>query len=385
MGKSKIKPYVVISGFALTDNNRGTAALGYGSIPFMEECGWLYEGQTLLNYRFIKNPFKKKNRGVKACTIKIGEKEWLHKTINVNFIEKWIYDKFHFILPFTSFGKTYKKIALVAAINGGDGFSDIYGTKIFQSRLPETLFALAQNIPYILLPQTIGPFEQPKNKEQAHTILKRAQKVYIRDRKYVEVLNSLNVDYIEAKDLSYFMKPEPWEVEIEPEAVGLNISGLAYFNSFSGLSNQFENYPELINSIIQYFQEKEKTIYLISHSYNYYYQESNNDDMAANKAVYKKLKNKKGVVLVDKNLNSPQTKYLISKMSYFIGTRMHANFAAIYTGVPLFGLAYSYKFQGAFEANGLKDSTAMINNISKEDIPNIIALIDKKYTSLHKK
>lgn len=40
-------------------------------------------------------------------------------------------------------------------------------------------------------------------------------------------------------------------------------------------------------------------------------------------------------------------------MSFFIGTRMHANFAAIYTGVPLFGLAYSYKFEGAFNANGL--------------------------------
>ena len=68
-------------------------------------------------------------------------------------------------------------------------------------------------------------------------------------------------------------------------------------------------------------------------------------------------------------------------MSFFIGTRMHANFAAIYTGVPVFGLAYSYKFAGAFDANNLngKEQTAMINNISDSEIPTIIKKIDRFY------
>lgn len=60
-----------------------------------------------------------------------------------------------------------------------------------------------------------------------------------------------------------------------------------------------------------------------------------------------RLKDKTNVVFVDEDLISPRVKYVISKMSFFIGTRMHANFAAIFTNVPLFGLAYSYKFQGA--------------------------------------
>ena len=68
-------------------------------------------------------------------------------------------------------------------------------------------------------------------------------------------------------------------------------------------------------------------------------------------------------------------------MNFFIGTRMHANFAAIYSNVPLFGLAYSYKFEGAFNANGLngKEQTAIINNITREDIPNIINKIEHFY------
>ena len=66
-------------------------------------------------------------------------------------------------------------------------------------------------------------------------------------------------------------------------------------------------------------------------------------------------------------------------MSFFVGTRMHANFAAIFTKVPLFGLAYSYKFKGAFENNGIFNRTADINNITVEKIDDIIKKIGDAY------
>ena len=80
-------------------------------------------------------------------------------------------------------------------------------------------------------------------------------------------------------------------------------------------------------------------------------------------------------------MSAPQVKYVISRMSFFIGARMHANFAAIYTGVPVFGTAYSYKFEGAFNANGLngKKQTEIINHLPKEEINSYIAKIDKFY------
>ena len=60
---------------------------------------------------------------------------------------------------------------------------------------------------------------------------------------------------------------------------------------------------------------------------------------------------------------------------------MHANFAAIYTGVPVFGTAYSYKFEGAFNANGLdgKKQTEIINNMKIEDIERYITKIEDYY------
>jgi colanic acid/amylovoran biosynthesis protein len=86
--------------------------------------------------------------------------------------------------------------------------------------------------------------------------------------------------------------------------------------------------------------------------------------------------------MIKKDLKAPQLKYIISKMNFFVGTRMHANFAAIYTGVPLFGLAYSYKFQGAFEANGVFNSTAIINNINELEADTIVKNIIDKYNNL---
>lgn len=121
---------------------------------------------------------------------------------------------------------------------------------------------------------------------------------------------------------------------------------------------------------------------MIPHSYNYNHPEESNDDLVAIKDLYAKLENRTNVHVIDRDMISPQVKYVISRMSFFIGTRMHANFAAIYTKVPLFGLAYSYKFQGAFEANGVFDSTAMINNIDEKECDAIVSRITEKYKNL---
>ena len=381
MGKSKQK-FIVISGFDIHDNNRGTQALGYGSLSFLEQRYGLTPDTKILNLRFIKNPLKQENRINKIDKVRVGDKEFCIKTLNVFFLEKTLLEKFHITLPFTPFGKAIRNMEYVAAINGGDGFSDIYSTQTFYWRLPETLMAIKTGIPTIQLPQTLGPFEKKENYALAKYILQAAKDVYVRDDRFVEELKKMGVKYELTNDLSYFMQPEPFDIKIENGAIGLNVSGLTYSNHFRTLAGQFENYHYLCEQIVRYFQSIHRPIYLISHSYGYQNPETDNDDLEASRIFYSKLKSKEGVHLIDMDLISPKTKYVISKMSFFIGTRMHANFAAIFTKVPVFGLAYSYKFKGAFENNGIFGQTAMINNISKsqaDDIVKQIVEVFKKY------
>ena len=297
-------------------------------------------------------------------------------------LEKKLLDKFGIVLPFTRFGKIIRNLRWVAAINGGDGFSDIYSSETFISRLHETNIAMKCNIPVIILPQTIGPFKEESNRVIANRILQYATRIYVRDDKFIEELNSMGLKYEMTKDLSAYMKPQPFDIDIEPNAVGLNVSGLTYSNTFRTLSGQFASYQYLMKAIVRYFQSQNVPIYLIPHSYNYNHPEESNDDLVAIRDLYAKLEDRTNVHVIDRDMISPQVKYVISRMSFFIGTRMHANFAAIYTKVPLFGLAYSYKFQGAFEANGIYDSTAMINNITETECDGIVKLIAEKYSSL---
>lgn len=376
-----MKKYVIISGFNTSDNNRGTAALSYGAINFCVQEGYLKKGQQMLNINVIKKFWKKKYRDFEE-TYLVDGKTWNRKVIHVFFLEKLLYDKLHISIPFTKFGRSLRNTELVAAINGGDGFSDIYNTESFLNRLTDIKLAMRENLSLVILPQTIGPFNDNSNFLKANEILLYAKDVYVRDNKFEKELQALGVTYKMTKDLSAFMQPEPWNISIKSGSIGINISGLCYSNGYRTLTGQFDNYPELIDEIICHFQKKGKTIYLIPHSYNYGKAEINNDDMEACRMAYERLKNKSGVVFVDKNLTSPQVKYVISKMSFFIGTRMHANFAAIYTGVPLFGLAYSYKFEGAFNANGLDGDmqTAMINNLKSTEIAKVINKIESFYS-----
>ena len=384
MGHNKIiKKYVLISGFNVHDYNRGTAALSYGSIRFCVENGYLKEGQEIVTIKPVAKVWKYKDYFEE---VKSGDDIYIHVVFNVFFLTKLLHEKFGIFLPFTKYKKIIKEVQVVMAINGGDGFSDIYNTESFLGRLHDINVAMKENIPVVILPQTLGPFKSLYNYNIASKILKYSKDIFVRDNKFVTELLKMGLNYSITKDLSAYMLPEPWDIDIKPDSIGINVSGLAYSNKFRTLSGQFENYPLLIDVTIRHFQSMGKTIYLIPHSYNYSSPEQNNDDMIACREAFNRLNNKANVVLIDKDLISPQIKYVISKMSFFIGTRMHANFAAIYTGVPLYGMAYSYKFEGAFNANGLDGAfqTAMINNISKEDIPAYIEKINKVYNALKK-
>lgn len=375
------RKFVIISGLNLRDNNRGTAALGYGAISFLQQKGMLDAETEMVNFYRYNNFLKPLNRKQKEETFKVNGVEWNRVSFGIFVLEWWLMNRFGVLLPWSKCAKVLKQVKYVAAINGGDGFSDIYGTDTFHSRLLETRIAIRFKIPVIQLPQTLGPFQNKDNYEEARYILKHSEQVYVRDNKFIPELKKMGIKYEITKDLSAYMLPEPWEIDVKSNSVGINVSGLAYSNGFRTLAGQFDAYPELIERLICHFRDKGHTVYLIPHSYNYEIQEPNNDDMIACKAAYDRLKDKHNVIFVDKDLISPQVKYVISKMSFFIGTRMHANFAAIYSGVPLFGLAYSYKFEGAFSANGLdgKNQTAMINNIKEKDIDRIIIKVDKTY------
>lgn len=369
--------FFILSDFNIRSNNRGTAALGYGAIGFLLNHNYIKEDYEIIKYRFYRNPFHRHDRCITE-TLDINGKNWKYHIIQVWTVERLLYKyKLHFFN--TLFKRTIKNVKIVAALNGGDGLTDIYGDILLESRLPEINMALDCNIPFVIMPQTIGPFLDNNKQQRIIGILRKAEKIYVRDKNFVAELENNGLSYTLEKDLSFFMKPIPFDIDIKKPCVGINVSGLAYSNQFGNLVGQFSSYPLLMTSLVKAFQDKGCNVYIIPHSYNVNRPERNNDDMEASKMFYESLDNKERVFFVDQELISPQVKYLISQMDFFIGARMHANFAAIFSGVPLFGLAYSYKFKGAFENNGIYNRTCDINNLAEVEVPNIVSKIVEAY------
>lgn len=375
--KAGTTKYVILSDFNVRSNNRGTAALGYGALAFLQSKGYIDNGFEIVKIRFHRYPWSKIPKE-KVSELDINGKKWKLHELSVWALERYLYRfRLHFLN--TLYRRIISNVRIVAAINGGDGLTDLYGNKLLDSRLPEMKLAIESRIPFIVMPQTIGPFLDPANKERILSILGKAQKIYVRDTNFVKELEDKGLQYEVDNDLSYYMQPEPVEIEIKHPCVGVNVSGLAYSNRFGNLAGEFDCYPALMEGIVRMFQSKGCNVYIIPHSYNTERIEANNDDMEASKQFYDGLTEKENVIFVDRNLISPQIKYLISQMDFFIGTRMHANFAAIFTGTPVFGLAYSYKFKGAFERNGIYNRVALINNLKESDISGVLSQIESAY------
>lgn len=369
--------YVIISDFNIRSNNRGTAALGYGAIAFLLKNGYIDESFEIVKFSFYRNPFRH-NLKNSVEELDINGKIWKLHTIYAWAGEKFLL-KHHLHLLNTIFKSTIKHVKIVAALNGGDGLTDIYGDALLNYRLPEMCLAMEFKIPFIIMPQTIGPFLDERNKNKIIEIFKKAKKIYVRDDNFVEVLENNGIPYKKTKDLSFYMQPTPFPIDIQRPCVGINVSGLAYSNKFGNLAGQFGIYPKLMVEIVRMFQRKGCYVYIIPHSYNVDNPEINNDDMQASYEFYDRLEDRNNVIFVKDNLISPQLKYIISQMDFFVGTRMHANFAAIFTGTPVFGLAYSYKFKGAFENNGIYNRTYDINNLQSEQVAEVLSAIENAY------
>ncbi len=374
---------IFFSAFQGNDTNRGCQALSYGALHLISNS-YKTGNITIISPSYYIR--KKRNDELHIIKIKENALEikrryyWLPEIIITSILIKLFGKKFEI----GKFGSDMERLEHVYSINGGDGFSDIYSSKSFTTSLWPSIIGVFLNKNVTMLPQTIGPFSKLRNRKLAEYVLKKANKVYVRDLVFADQLKELNVPFILSNDVSYYMIPQKVNITIENDAIGINISGLAYYNNFRNLKGRFPYYKELIIKIIEMFQMSGKTVYLIPHTYNSNHPEIDSDDLQAAIDIHELLGNKLGVKIINGDYIAPELKYIISKFDFFIGNRMHANFAAIYSNVPVFGLSYSYKFSGTFNQYGLNDHYCSVIDLKEEDIQDIITKIEKCYSDRQK-
>jgi len=267
---------------------------------------------------------------------------------------------------------------VVADIHGGDSFSDIYGLHSFIISTIPLFITIFLRKKLVLLPQTYGPFKKRISQWLAGVIIGKAQIVYSRDFEGVNGVKNIKGKLIFCPDVAFTLEPvKPEYIKIYPEItksekslIGLNINGLMYNGGYTreNMFGLIVDYKKLVEELIKTILSGDKRIILVPHTYG---EENNvNSDNCACDKIMGKIKSPNLHVLQRKYSQS-ELKYIISGFDFFIGSRMHSCIAAISTGVPTIGLAYSKKFIGVFQTVGemclVKDCrNATINEIKND-------------------
>lgn len=268
--------------------------------------------------------------------------------------------------------------SFIADIRGGDSLSDIYGLRRFLVGSLPLLSVLILGRPYVLLPQTYGPFRTRTARWLAAMMLRRASDIWTRDRRSIPIAEAVakrtprvspdvafTLSPVEPRALSF--DPPDVRLDAAPLLVGLNVSGLLYMGGYTG-RNMFglrSSYQDTVNGVVSALLERTPaTIVVIPHTFGIEMEDE------ASAAILESTRDAfpGRVVLLKSTLRAREVKWLIGRTHFFIGSRMHACIGALSQHVPTVGLGYSDKFLGVFESAGVGDAVVDLRRHDAEAV-----------------
>ena len=276
----------------------------------------------------------------------------------------------------------YKNADLIVDISG-DTLSDHYGKRNSFEEILGFLPAICYKRKIIVLPQSIGPYIYQRNRLLAKYVFNRCSLVIPREPITSTILNNLGIKTVSSviiNDVGFWLESAREErlkeiikseqIDIHVPMVGISVSqSFVRFRSNSS-NNMGENYYKTILDAIEFCVNKlEANILLIPHVTGP--DTERHDDRIACRNLYKLSEQKDNIYLLRDHYKADELKGLIGQCRIFIGTRMHANIAALSSCIPTLAMSYSHKTEGIMKLLGLEkwvysDFTASIDNVLSE-------------------
>ena len=230
----------------------------------------------------------------------------------------------------------------------GDSFTDIYGDRRFSRILNSKKFFSKLNKVQVLLPQTIGPFKNGDHEKAAFAAMSKLKMVLSRDKQSYDYTATLLPagQIMESIDVAFYMPFQRSNYNKDKIQVGINVSGLLWNGGYTR-NNQFgmkTDYQKLIRDTLDFFTAQPGIqVHLVPHVIPLDHPVE--DDFIVSEQIAKEYP---GIVLAPRFNNPIEAKSYISGLDFFTGARMHACIAAYSTGVAVYPMAYSRKFNGLF-------------------------------------
>lgn len=353
MNKKIIK--IIELGTTYTSANLGCSALGYSFLQILEKIA--RDENLFFNIINISgSEFKYESEYCSVRTFLIDNKN---------------------IINYKQYANLIKKDDIVIDFTEGDSFTDIYGIKRFVTLSLRKQIALNKGAKFIMGPQTIGPFHNKYIITWAKEILKKTNKIYVRDELSNDYVESLGFKCTKTTDIAFALKPSNDVFNFNKsnkKKIGLNVSALMMNNGYTKSTsfNLKMNYKNFCNKFVEKFQDN-YDIYLIAHVVPE--NKGVEDDYEACKKLHEKYPN----TTIGPLFKTPmEAKKYMSYLDCVVGSRMHATIGAFSMGIPVISISYSRKFQGLYDSIGYKHTI----DAKKIDEKTAIDIIEQHFNDL---
>lgn len=370
---------IAVMGTPISSGNRGVLALGASLVNLCSGCASANEVVLLLGNQDDK-PARFRVAGEMRAIPVVNVRLSLRSRLRDHLLWILLLSAIYRLLPFdcvrqairrsTPWIEAVASSALVGNIHGGDSFSDIYGLAGFlRSCLVDWTVLLVKG-DLIQFPQTFGPYRSSTARCLARSILNRSSIILARDRQSLAIVRGLVApgrDIRFCPDVAFSLESiRPEKIALDPPladripggVIGINVNGLMFHGGYTrknmfGLTLDYAAFlPALIAALLA---EQPSEVWLVPHTFAS--MESVESDPRACESVRdmlpERLRTRVRVVISE--YDQHEIKGVIGSCDFFIGSRMHSCIAALSSGIPCIGVAYSMKFAGVFETVNMSD------------------------------
>ena len=281
----------------------------------------------------------------------------------------------------------------VLDVSGGDSFTDLYGPHRFAAMVMTKQLALDNGLPLILLPQTLGPFQNASSLRVATNILTRARAVWVRDQASYDFLRDvlgqnfdparhrLGIDMAVALPQAQPMLPEAilrlLSANRDFPLAGLNVSGLLTHDPDAAraqfrLADRHDRQTEA-TALAALQADPKMQLLLVPHVNRAPGHPESDLDACQRLRAGLPTELAARVHVLDTALNAMELKWVLARLDWFAGARMHATIGAFSSGTPTLGLGYSDKTAGVFAQCGIGSHVADLRKLDAEKLGAMVA------------
>lgn len=318
-------------GYKFENENLGCVALTYSTLYLLEEI--LEEKIEIINFTGIHENMR----------------EAQDRFPHIKFVERVFKYGTRLIFADKETNILMKSCDVIFDITYGDNFSDIYLPDLVNRTTHVKRHVEKMGIPLVLMPQTIGPFENINLKKKAIKAIRNASKVYVRDDLSLMFVkeNLPQVEVYRTTDMAFALKYTTNKTITDKIKVGVNVSGLLWKGGFIK-DNQFNlsvNYRQYVIQLLEALTNDDRyEVHFIPHVTELS-ENANDGDLVVKKFIED---NYPSVIIAPAYSSPVDVKNYISNMDVFTGARMHSTIAAFSSYVPTIPFSYSRKFEGLY-------------------------------------